>query len=180
MLRNIDSEEKIRSLPRLYVIIIQIAACIVIREFIFYYSHRLLHTRHFYEKHHKRHHHWTAPIAVSAQFADEVEHLCSNLLPIAIPVALLQCHLITQLIFFVHVNLRTLNDHSGYHFPYYYNSERHDKHHEMYVQETRVKIGKLIQLFFCFSFNQYYGIIGLMDWLHGTDRAKLVRKLKSN
>lgn len=131
MIFGLDSPETIRTLPSLHILILKVGGCIVMREILFYYSHRLLHTRRFYEKYHKKHHHWTAPIAVSAQYADELEHLHSNLMPIMIPVALLRCHLITTIIFFIHVNLRTLNDHSGYHFPYYYNSERHDKHHEM-------------------------------------------------
>lgn len=131
MLAGLDTVDKIRTIPSLTTIVIQVAGCILIREVVFYYSHRLLHTRLFYERHHKKHHQWTAPIAVSAQYADEIEHLFSNLAPVMIPVGLFGCNLVTTMIFFVHVNLRTLNDHSGYNFPYYYNSKRHDHHHKV-------------------------------------------------
>lgn len=130
MLTGVDSADFIRTVPHFHTIVTHIAGCIIIREILFYYSHRLLHSRYFYERHHKKHHRWTAPIAVSAQYADQFEHLYSNLAPTMIPLALLRCNLLTILIFYTHVNLRTLSDHSGYKFPYYYNSERHDKHHE--------------------------------------------------
>jgi len=45
--------------------------------------------------------------------------------------------------------LSTLNAHSGYHFPFFPSPEAHDFHH--------------------LKFNQCYGVLGILDYLHGTD-----------
>ena len=45
--------------------------------------------------------------------------------------------------------LNTLNAHSGYHFPFFPSPEAHDYHH--------------------LKFNQCYGVLGILDYLHGTD-----------
>lgn len=45
--------------------------------------------------------------------------------------------------------LGTLNAHSGFHFPLMASPEAHDFHH--------------------LKFNQCYGVLGVLDWLHGTD-----------
>uniref|UniRef100_A0A336LL23 CSON010391 protein n=1 Tax=Culicoides sonorensis TaxID=179676 RepID=A0A336LL23_CULSO len=74
----------IREIPSLSTLVIDIFGCMVVREITFYYSHRLLHHRKFYEKYHKKHHEYTAPVAVSAQYADSFEHVVSNLLPVLI------------------------------------------------------------------------------------------------
>ena len=47
------------------------------------------------------------------------------------------------------VLLSTLNAHSGYHFPFFPSPEAHDFHH--------------------LKFNQCYGVLGILDYLHGTD-----------
>jgi len=139
---------KIREIPTLFQFIVHIALCIILREIHFYYSHRILHKKWFYEKFHKKHHDWTAPIAVSAQYAGIIEHIFSNLFPVTVGIFYLGLPLLTSLMYLLHVTMRTLNDHSGYNFPYYYSSIRHDWHHE--------------------SFNSNFGVIGLMDWVHGT------------
>ena len=53
--------------------------------------------------------------------------------------------------------MSTLNAHSGYHFPFFPSPEAHDYHH--------------------LKFNQCYGILGILDYLHGTDT--LFRSSKS-
>ena len=45
--------------------------------------------------------------------------------------------------------LNTLNSHSGYHFPFFPSPEAHDYHH--------------------LKFNQCFGVLGILDYLHGTD-----------
>lgn len=147
----------IREIPPISTMIIDLFGCMVVREISFYYSHRLLHYGKNYEKYHKRHHEYTAPVAVSAQYADAVEHMFSNLLPVLLGPVVMGAHYVTVFVWLIHVHLRTLNDHSGYYFPWYYNPTRHDYHHE--------------------SFNTYYGVefFGLMDWLHGTGRPKKVK-----
>jgi sterol desaturase/sphingolipid hydroxylase (fatty acid hydroxylase superfamily) len=126
-------------------------ACIVVLEEIgFYYSHRLAHENKFlYKNVHKRHHEWTAPIAITAVYAHPLEHIMSNLLPIALGPFVSGCH---AWIVFLWVGLAiatTLTSHSGYHFPLLGSPQQHDLHHKL------------------FSVN--YGVMGWLDALHGTD-----------
>lgn len=130
MLRNLDSTEKIRTIPALNIIIAQLAGCILIHEVVFYYCHRLLHTPRFYSPHHKKHHQWTMSFALISQYSDSIEHLFGDLAPTMIPIALFSSHFFITLIFYSHIILRNLHEHSNYRFPYYYNSERHLHHHQ--------------------------------------------------
>ena len=113
------------------------------------YFNRLFHHRLFYKKFHKQHHEWTAPIALSAAYCHPVEHLVANLLTPALGVVILDSHIITTWIWFSIMTIATLNDHSGYHLPFFPSPEAHDFHH--------------------LKFNQCYGVIGVLDYLHGTD-----------
>merc|ERR1711944_174834 len=58
-------------------------------------------------------------------------------------------HVSTSWLWFTVVLLNTLNSHSGYHFPLMPSPEAHDFHH--------------------LKFNQCYGVLGILDYLHGTD-----------
>ncbi|XP_063706617.1 fatty acid hydroxylase domain-containing protein 2-like [Culicoides brevitarsis] len=147
----------IREIPTFSRLAIDFIGCMFFREISFYYSHRLLHHRRFYEKHHKRHHEYTAPVAVTAQYADAMEHCWSNLMPVLLGPAVMGAHYFTTFVWLSHVILRTLSDHSGYYFPWYYNPTRHDYHHE--------------------SFTKHYGVefFGFMDWIHGTGGEKKMK-----
>lgn len=123
-------DKKIRPLPTVTEFAVQMAICVVIREFYFYYSHRILHMRQFYERIHKKHHEWAAPIAVSAIYCSPLEHVWSNIGPVSLGPFLLGSHYITALAFSFYAILMTLNDHSGYHFPHFFNPKWHDYHHE--------------------------------------------------
>lgn len=123
-------DKKIRPLPALTEFVVHFAASILVREIYFYYSHRTLHMKRFYERFHKRHHEWTSPVAVSAIYCSSLEHVFSNLGPVALGPFLFGSHYFTGMAFAVYAILMTLHDHSGYHFPYYFNPSWHDYHHE--------------------------------------------------
>lgn len=76
---DMDSAEKIRTIPALTAIVTQFVGCILIREVLTYYGHRLLHKRYFYERYHKIHHQWTAPIAITAMIVMNSWPTCSQL-----------------------------------------------------------------------------------------------------
>ncbi|KAJ5793234.1 uncharacterized protein N7503_009212 [Penicillium pulvis] len=122
---------------------------ILMRETMFYYSHRLLHVPYFYRKIHKKHHRFTAPIALAAQFAHPLEQIFANALPISLPPQLLKSHVLTFWAFLAWELFNTATVHSGYDF-FHNKAKMHDLHHE--------------------KFNLNYGSIGLLDWVHGTNK----------
>ncbi|XP_059622725.1 fatty acid hydroxylase domain-containing protein 2-like [Phlebotomus argentipes] len=131
-------------------ILLDLIVCLLLNEIGFYYSHRLLHSRLLYKIIHKKHHEWTAPIAISAMYCNPIEHTFSNLVPPFLGLFVMRSHPATAWIWFSIAIMGTLNDHSDYHFPLLPSPEAHDFHH--------------------LKFNNCYGVIGLLDWLHGTDK----------
>lgn len=111
---------------------------------------RLLHHPRLYRHVHKRHHEWTAPIAITAVYCHPVEHALCNLAPPLLGVLLLGSHPATAWLWFSVALLSSLNAHSGFHLPFFPSPEAHDYHH--------------------LRFNQNFGVLGVLDRLHGTDR----------
>lgn len=121
--------QPIHELPNPFRSLADIVICIFVQEIGFYYSHRLLHVGWLYRWIHKRHHEWTAPIAVTAIYCHPVEHVLSNLLPPFGGVLLTGCHLTTAWAWFTLAIVSTLNSHCGYHMPLLASPEAHDYHH---------------------------------------------------
>ncbi|KAL4884244.1 fatty acid hydroxylase superfamily-domain-containing protein [Aspergillus karnatakaensis] len=139
------------ALPNLPELIRDFILCVLLREVLFYYSHRLLHQPYFYTRIHKLHHRFTAPIALAAQYAHPLEQIFANALPISLPPKLLGSHIVTFWTFLAYELFMTATVHSGYDF-FAGEARMHDLHHE--------------------KFNLNYGSIGLCDWIHGTDKLK--------
>ncbi|KAJ5155323.1 hypothetical protein N7492_008126 [Penicillium capsulatum] len=137
------------SLPSLFEFIRDFVISLLLREALFYYSHRLLHAPYFYVRIHKKHHKFTAPIALAAQFAHPIEQIFANALPISLPPQLLGSHVLTFWVFLGYELFMTATVHSGYDF-FNNKAKMHDLHHE--------------------KFNLNYGSIGLLDWIHGTNK----------
>merc|ERR1719193_1300484 len=129
--------------------LVQLGICVLIEEFCFYYSHRILHHPRFYKHFHKTHHEWTAPIGIVSIYCHPVEFVVSNIGPLFVGVIVSKCHLATAWFWFSIAILQTTISHSGYHFPLLPSPEAHDFHH--------------------LKFNQNFGVLGVLDRLHGTD-----------
>ncbi|ROT78406.1 fatty acid hydroxylase domain-containing protein 2 isoform X3 [Penaeus vannamei] len=136
-------------LPTFHWVLFELIICILLEEVGFYYSHRLFHHRLLYKHFHKMHHEWQSPIAITAIYAHPLEHICSNLSPVFLGPLVLGSHVATVWLWVSLTILSTLNAHSGYHLPFFPSPEAHDFHH--------------------LKFNQCYGVLGVLDLLHGTD-----------
>ncbi|KAH8430609.1 sterol desaturase family protein [Aspergillus melleus] len=134
------------SLPSLPSLVYDFILSLLLREILFYYTHRLLHHPSLYSQIHKVHHKFTAPIALSAQYAHPIEQVLANVLPIALPPQILRSHVVTFWVFLGYELLETGMVHSG--FDFWGVARMHDLHHE--------------------RFRVNFGGLGVLDWVHGT------------
>ncbi|KAF7670372.1 hypothetical protein LDENG_00228400 [Lucifuga dentata] len=136
-------------LPTFHWGLIELTFFSILEEIMFYYSHRLFHHPSFYKHFHKQHHEWTAPIGVVSTYAHPLEHMIANILPVALGPVILGSHLATTSLWYCLALISTTISHCGYHLPFLPSPEFHDFHH--------------------LRFNQCYGVLGVLDRLHGTD-----------
>ncbi|KAG6845944.1 hypothetical protein H0H87_010992 [Tephrocybe sp. NHM501043] len=136
------------ALPSALEIIRDLAVGTILREILFYYTHRLFHHPKLYPSIHKPHHRFTAPVALAAQYASATEHIFANILPISIPLMIMRSHIVTFWIFLALQLVETTTVHSGYDF-FAGSARKHDSHHERFMVN--------------------FGTVGLLDWVHGTD-----------
>jgi len=126
---------------------------ILIEEYLFYWSHRLLHV-YFYQDIHKRHHEFRAPISIAAEYAHPIELILSNIFPLIAGPMLLGSHIFTVWLWLILAITGTCNHHCGYHLPWLKglsSPEFHDYHH--------------------YNFNSNFGLMGYLDYLYDTNKG---------
>jgi len=147
--RWINMDTPLHVLPSFPRMMAELMAFLVIFDTIFYYCHRLLHTRNFY-KYHKSHHAWRAPIAAATAYGHPVDFFLNSVLPVALGPILVRSHISTTWLWYLVISLHVINDHSGFHLPWLRSPQAHDYHH---------KVGAA----------NYGNFSRVLDTLHGTD-----------
>ena len=126
---NILFPQPSTQIPTISRFITEWISFILIREVLFYYTHRLCHHGNLYRHIHKRHHEWQTPIALAAIYCHPIEHAIVNFFPVIIGPFLMRSHILVENIWLLYTVLLTLNDHCGYHFPWSLSPVFHDFHH---------------------------------------------------
>ena len=100
--------------------LLQVYLINLIEDFLFYWSHRILHTPWMYKRVHKKHHEFDHPVAFMSHYAHWFEYIFASLLPSKISTVLLinDLHIITYFLYFLFSNARVIYYHCGYDIPY--------------------------------------------------------------
>jgi len=140
--------------PSWNIVLANLVGFILIEEVLFYYSHRALHYGPIYPYIHKIHHQFKAPFGPAAEYAHPIELIFSNILPLMAGPLILRPHVLVSWLWYGIGIIGTISHHSGYKFPFLVGGLDplfHDYHH--------------------YSFVCNFGLLGIFDWLHGTDKG---------
>ncbi|CAF4581452.1 unnamed protein product [Rotaria socialis] len=153
-----------RPLPPWYQILFELAGFIITTEVVFYYSHLFLHLPVIYERVHKQHHYFRAPIGIVSEYSHPIEFIVSSMTSVIAGPVLFRSHLLTTWIWLLIAVAGTINHHCGYLIPGILstglaNPSFHDFHHS--------------------QFTANFGLLGILDRLHGTDKAWRAHKQKT-
>jgi methylsterol monooxygenase len=136
---NLFPEGSLFELSNIYKIPITLLSI----EFLFYYSHVILHF--YFPKYHSIHHEWTQPCVISTLYCHPIEQVISNILPLILSGLISGLNINTMRAWHVLALSNTLiSAHGGYKFF----GNFHDLHHKYK--------------------NCNYGIFGMLDKFHKT------------
>ncbi|KAI8528882.1 hypothetical protein RHMOL_Rhmol12G0182100 [Rhododendron molle] len=162
-------------LPSLGEIAAQLLVYFMIEDYTNYWMHRFLHCNKWgYEKIHKVHHEYTAPIGYAAPYAHWAEVLLLGI-PSFLGPAVAPGHMITFWLWIALRQIEAIETHSGYDFPwtptkwipFYGGAEYHDYHHYVGGQ----------------SQSNFASVFTYCDYIYGTDKGyryqkKVLKELK--
>ncbi|BAT99582.1 hypothetical protein VIGAN_10103800 [Vigna angularis var. angularis] len=147
-------------LPSWKIILTQIIFYFILEDFVFYWGHRMLHTKWLYTNVHSVHHEYATPFGLTSEYAHPAEILFLGFATIIGPV-LTGPHLMTLWTWMSLRVLETVEVHCGYHFPWslsnfiplYGGADFHDYHHRLLYTKS----------------GNYSSTFTYMDWIFGTD-----------
>jgi sterol desaturase/sphingolipid hydroxylase (fatty acid hydroxylase superfamily) len=128
-----------QSLPDSVTLLVSILLFMLLEDFSFHLSHRLLDSRRLYPLIHKVHHEYTVTVSISAEYAHLLEFAFGSMLPTAIGPIILGTHMnySTLLVWTAVRMLETVDGHSGFEFswspfrllPFSTSASYHNYHH---------------------------------------------------
>ncbi|GMJ00372.1 sterol-4alpha-methyl oxidase 1-1 [Hibiscus trionum] len=161
-------------LPSVWEILSQLVVYFMIEDYTNYWLHRFLHGKWGYEKIHRVHHEYTAPIGFAAPYAHWLEILILGI-PSFLGPAIAPGHMITLWLWIALRQIEAIETHSGFDFPwtptrfipFYGGADYHDYHHYVGGQ----------------SQSNFASVFTYCDYIYGTDKGyryhkKVLRKLK--
>ncbi|XP_030524620.1 methylsterol monooxygenase 1-1-like isoform X1 [Rhodamnia argentea] len=163
-------------LPSFWEILAQLLIYFMIEDYTNYWLHRWLHCKWGYEKIHRVHHEYTAPIGFAAPYAHWAEILILGI-PSFLGPAFVPGHMITLWLWIALRQIEAIDTHSGYdlpwspakYIPFYGGADHHDYHHY---------VGGL-------SHSNFASVFTYCDFIYGTDKGyryqkKLLEKMKAD
>ena len=152
----------VEELPSALTLALTISFFMLVEDFGFYWTHRMLHHKRIYPHIHKMHHTHKTTVGIAGEYAHPVEYIFSNMLPTSLGPALLatNTHLFTVFVWYIIRFSENLDGHSGYDFswspfrllPFSGGADYHDHHHA-------VNIGN------------YASFFSIWDTVFGTNKA---------
>ncbi|XP_075522877.1 methylsterol monooxygenase 1-1-like [Primulina tabacum] len=154
-------------LPSLWEIALQLVVYFIVEDYANYWVHRLLHSKWGYDKIHKVHHEYTAPIGFAAPYAHWAEILILGI-PSFLGPAMVPGHIITFWLWIALRQIEAIETHSGYDFPwtptkyipFYGGADYHDYHHYVGGQ----------------SQSNFASVFTYCDYIYGTDKGYRYQK----
>ncbi|CAL5442213.1 unnamed protein product [Camellia sinensis] len=154
-------------LPSMGEIVAQLVVYFVIEDYTNYWMHRFLHCKWGFEKIHRVHHEYTAPIGFAAPYAHWAEVLILGI-PSFLGPAVAPGHMVTFWLWIALRQIEAIETHSGYDFPwaptkyipFYGGAEYHDYHHYVGGQ----------------SQSNFASVFTYCDYIYGTDKGYRYQK----
>ena len=123
-----------------YIILLQLLFFIFLDDFLYYFMHRLGHTRAGYKYIHSVHHRVITPCAIAGNYFHPIEFIFTTMLVLLGPL-LVSCHIYTLYIWIIFRQLQAADGHSGYefpwnplnYFPFYHGTAYHDFLHSKFL-----------------------------------------------
>ncbi|KAK2664765.1 hypothetical protein Ddye_003339 [Dipteronia dyeriana] len=154
-------------LPSGWEIFLQLVVYFLVEDYTNYWIHRFLHNKWGYEKIHRVHHEYSAPIGFAAPYAHWAEILILGI-PSFLGPAMVPGHIITFWLWIALRQIEAIETHSGYDFPwmptkyipFYGGAEYHDYHHYVGGQ----------------SQSNFASVFTYCDYIYGTDKGYRFQK----
>ncbi|GJN06285.1 hypothetical protein PR202_ga23996 [Eleusine coracana subsp. coracana] len=154
-------------LPAAGEVAAQLVVYFLVEDYLGYWLHRLLHAEWAYDKIHRVHHEFAAPVSFASGYSHWAELLTLGS-PAFIGPAIVPCHVTTFWLWFVVRGVQAIDTHSGFKFPFsptkfipfYGGAEFHDYHHY---------VGKQCQ-------SHFAPVFTFCDYIYGTDKGYRYQK----